>query len=215
MALSEEFLMRRRSAGLVEDDSERVSHAGADAADAVTEVHTVVALRPTHGPVVNGERYGVTLPKRYDLHATLHPRPLFGQDQLATCEIDVRLRQQDGNLDREGEIAVEILVEAVEVTRDVPQQQRCRTNLTRSVTSRKERCVIVGIALVDPHSPVPVVGYNREMRIERRPNAADEGGQRVCEVAILTLAEAVACHVNVAPEIALIGIEASDDTTFF
>ena len=77
----------RASASVVEDDPDCVPHAGADAADTVAEVHAIVALRALYWPVMNGEGHGITLPKRYDLSAALHARPLFGEDKLAACEI--------------------------------------------------------------------------------------------------------------------------------
>jgi len=56
----------------------------------------------------------IPLPKRYDLGAALHARPLFRQDELAHCEVHTGLREEDCDLDRECEIAVKILVETVE-----------------------------------------------------------------------------------------------------
>src|SRR5262245_65774848 len=103
------------SSRVVEDDPDGVTHAGADAAHTVTEVHAIVALRTLHWPVVHREGHRITLSKRHDLGAALHARPLFGQDELAAGEVHAGLREEDRDLDRECDIAVEILVEAVEV----------------------------------------------------------------------------------------------------
>jgi hypothetical protein len=62
-----------------------VTHAGAQAADAVPEVDAVVALRASHRLVVNREGDRITLSKRNDLGAALHAR-LFGQDELPSRE---------------------------------------------------------------------------------------------------------------------------------
>ena len=132
---------------VVEDNPDGVPHAGAEAAHAVAEVHAVVALRSLHWPVMDCEGHSITLPKWHDLSTALHARPLFGQNELATCEVLARLREQDRNLDRECEFAIEVLVEAVEVTRDILQQQRRWARLTGVVASLEERCVVVGIAL--------------------------------------------------------------------
>jgi hypothetical protein len=70
---------------------------------------------------MDSEGHGITLPKWHDFGATLHARPLFGQDELATCEIRAGLREKNGDLDWEYGIAIEILVEAIEVTRDILQ----------------------------------------------------------------------------------------------
>jgi hypothetical protein len=106
----------------VKDDPDGMPHARADATDAVADVHAVVALRAAHWSVVDGEGDRITLPKRYDLRTTLHPWPLFGQDELASCEIRAWLREQNRDLDRECQIAIAILMEAVEITRDILQQ---------------------------------------------------------------------------------------------
>ena len=80
--------------------------------------------------------------------------------------------------------------------------------------------MVVWIALVDSHPVVPRVGHACEVRIERRSKAAEEIGQRVFEVAVLALAEAVPRHLDVASEVALVGIEgrdvrhSSDDRSF-
>jgi hypothetical protein len=63
---------------VVEYDADCVPHAAADAAHAVAEVHAVVALRALHRPVMHSEGHSITLPKRHDLDATLHARPLLG-----------------------------------------------------------------------------------------------------------------------------------------
>src|ERR1700746_1909737 len=99
------------SSRIVEDDPDGVTHARADAAHTVAEVHAIVALRTPHRPVVDSEGHSIALPERHDLGAALHARPLFGQDELATCEVHGGLREEDRHLDRECEIAVEILVE--------------------------------------------------------------------------------------------------------
>ena len=107
---------------IMEDNPDGVPHAGADAAHAVAEVHAVIALRSLHWPVMDCKGHSITLPQWHDLGTALHARPLFGQDELATCKILARLGEQDRDLDRECEFAVEVLVEAVEVTWDILQQ---------------------------------------------------------------------------------------------
>ena len=110
--------------GVVEDNPHGVPHTGADAAHAVAEVHAVIALRSLHGPVMDCEGHSIPLPKGHDFDAALHARPLFGQDKLATAEVLAGLREEDRDLDRECEIAIKVLVETVEVVRDILQQKR-------------------------------------------------------------------------------------------
>ena len=68
------------------------------------------------------EGHSITLPKRHDLNAALHTRPLFGQDELAAAEVQAGLREKNRDLDWEGERAIKILVEAVKVAGDILQQ---------------------------------------------------------------------------------------------
>jgi hypothetical protein len=121
-----------------------------------------------HRPVMNSECHCVALPKRHNLDAALHAWPLFGQGELATCEMRPGLREENCDLDRECEIAVEILVEAIEVARDVLQQQRRWAHLAGVVAPLEERRMVVGIPLVDSHAAVPFVGDACEVRIKRR-----------------------------------------------
>jgi hypothetical protein len=108
---------------------------------------------------MDGEGHRIALPKRDDLSAALHARPLFGQHKLAACEVGAGLGEQNRDLNREREIAIEILVEAVEVPRDVLQQERRWTRLTSGVASFKKRRVVIGITLVNSHPAVPCVGH--------------------------------------------------------
>ena len=126
------------SARVVEDDPDGVPHARADAAHTMAEVHAVVALRALHWPVMDGEGHRITLPKRDDLSAALHARPLLGQDELTAGEVGAWFGEESRHLNRKREVAIEILVEAVEVARDVLQQERRWTRLTSSVASFEE-----------------------------------------------------------------------------
>src|ERR1700730_6918438 len=94
------------SSRIVENDPDGVSHAGADSAHAMAQVHSIAALRSLYRPVMDGECHGVALPQWHDLCAALHPRPLLREDELAAGKVDARLGKKDGNLDWEGEIAV-------------------------------------------------------------------------------------------------------------
>ena len=80
---------------------------------------------------MDGKGYGIALPKRHDFSTALHARPLLGAHELAASEILARLREEDRNLDWECEIAVEVLVQAIEVTRNILQQQRRWAPLAR------------------------------------------------------------------------------------
>lgn len=202
--------MPARSGRVVEDDSDSMPPTRADTAHTVTQIDAIAALRTLNGPVMNGEGHGIALSERHDLGAALHARPLFGQNEFTTCEVLSGLRKQDGNLNREREIAVKILVQAVEVARHILQQKRGWPCLTRLVTRFEKRLVIVGIALLNSHPFVPQVGDGREGRIERRSKAAEKFRKWIFEVTILAFAEAVPRHMDVATEMTFIRVESRD-----
>ena len=81
------------------------------------------------------ERYGVALAERNHLWPRLHTRPLLGEDELTAREISLRFRQQDCYLYREDVLPVNILVQAVEVTFAVLEEQGRRSRLSCVVTS--------------------------------------------------------------------------------
>jgi len=142
----------------VEDDPHGVPHAGTDTTYAVAQVNAVIALRSLHRPVMDGEGHSITLPKRHDFSTALHARPLFGQNELATREVQAWLREKDRDLDWECEIAVEVLVEAIEVTWDILQQQRRWARLTVVVASLEELRVDIVITLANSPPAVRFVG---------------------------------------------------------
>ena len=97
-----------------------------------------MALRALDRPIVDGEGHGIALGEGHHLDAALHARPLLGQREFAAGEVAARLRQQDRDLDRKGEVAVEVLVQAVEVAGDILQQQRRRARLAGRVAALQE-----------------------------------------------------------------------------
>jgi hypothetical protein len=83
---------------------------------------------------VHGEHYRIVKSQRYDFSSALHPRALFGEDEFALGEITFRFREQNRDLQRECEVAVNILIQAIEVARHVLQQQRRWPRLTLVMT---------------------------------------------------------------------------------
>src|SRR6185369_2659303 len=174
--------------------------AGTDAADAMAQVDAVVALGAADRPVVHGKGDCIAPAERHDFDAALHARALLGQHELAAGEILLGYREQNSHLNREGEIAVEILMQAVEVAGPVLQQQRRRAGLAGGVTNLEILRVPRRIARGEIHPRVPRVGNSRQMRIERRAQLADEIWQRILEIAVFPLAETVARHMNLSAE---------------
>src|ERR1700721_1817039 len=78
---------------------------------------------------------GVALAKRHHLRTALHTRPLLSEHELTASEIFTWLGEQNRNLDWECEITVEVLVQAIEVTRKILQNQGSGARLPRMGTS--------------------------------------------------------------------------------
>ena len=111
---------------VVENDTERMTMSRANAADAVPQVDAIHAARALHRTMMDGEDNGVTLPKRHDFRPRLHARPLLGHHEFAAREVTFGFGQQDGDLERENVLAIEVLMQAVVIVRAVLKQQRRR-----------------------------------------------------------------------------------------
>jgi hypothetical protein len=117
------------SGGIVENDAERVPLAAAHDAHAVAHGDAVGHLGAAHRPMTDGEDDAIAAPQRHHGGARLYARPLLGQHEFTAREVPARFREQDRDLQREDVLAVEVLVQAVEVARPVAQEERCRARL--------------------------------------------------------------------------------------
>src|SRR4029077_3646923 len=72
---------------IMEDDTECMTLPGAHVAHAVAKVDAVHAAPAGHRTMMHGEDHRVAAAQRHHLRPRLHPRPLLGQDELATGEI--------------------------------------------------------------------------------------------------------------------------------
>jgi hypothetical protein len=97
----------------------------------MSEIDAISAFRAIDRPAVHGEGHRITLPQRHHLGPALHAWPLLGQNKLAACEI---ASGSESNLQRECQITVKILMQAIEVPRHVLQQQRRWSGLTLGAT---------------------------------------------------------------------------------
>ena len=109
------------SCGVVKDHSQRVAVTGAQATDPVAHVDAEAAARPPHRPMMHREDHALALRKRHDLGARLHARPLLRENEFASGEILARPRQQERDLQRKDEIAVEVLMQAIEIAKVTTQ----------------------------------------------------------------------------------------------
>ena len=108
----------------MKDDAECVPVPGEYLADAVAQLHPIVAARAAHWSAVDSEDDGISLGEWHHGSARLHSRTLLCQHELAPCEIVQRLGEEHGDLQREDMFAIQVLVKAVVVAGTVLQQQR-------------------------------------------------------------------------------------------
>jgi hypothetical protein len=120
----------------MENHTERVTLAAAQATDAVAELCAVYTARSSHRSLLHCENHGIALPQGDDLRAGLHPRPLLGQNEFPTDEIPSWLRQKHRELKGEHVFAIQILVKTVVIVDVVPEQQRRGSMLASRVTAR-------------------------------------------------------------------------------
>jgi hypothetical protein len=100
----------------MEDDADRVAHAGANAADAVTKIDAIRAARPLDWPFPDRKDHGISLTQRHHLDAALHAWPLLRHAEFSTSEVLLGLGEQNRDLYWEYVITVEVLMKAIEVT---------------------------------------------------------------------------------------------------
>lgn len=198
--IARSFWSRELSARVVKDEAHRVPPPRAQAAHAVSHRHAVGAARARHRALVDREDHGLALRERYDFGARLHARALLGQHELAAGEVLARPAQQHRELQRKLQVAVQVLVQAVVVAFVVAQQQGGGAQLARRVAACEVGGVIGGIVGRLAHRARPGIGERREAFVECAAPRRDQRRQRIREVLVFALAEAVALHDHAAAE---------------
>jgi hypothetical protein len=149
----------------MKDDPQRVAAAGAQAAYAVPEIDAIGTPRTLDWTVADGKDHAVAAPEGDDFRTRLHARPLLGEDEFAASEIGAGLFQQDRDLKREDVFAVHVLVQAVEIARDVLKEERGGPTLAGFVATLDKRAVLFRVTDIDAHRFVPAVRDLCERRI--------------------------------------------------
>src|SRR5258708_6588780 len=83
----------RDSGGIVEDHADGASFARIEPADAVVQLHLIVAAPPLHRTAVDREDGRIALLERQNHGAGLHAGALLGHHELAALEVLARLIQ--------------------------------------------------------------------------------------------------------------------------
>jgi hypothetical protein len=174
----------------VEDDPERRSLPAEHRCDAVAHGRPVEAARTPDGTVAGGEDEERARVEVDHVSTRLLPRPALDEHELAAGEVADGAQERD-SLQGEGDVAVDILVEGVVAALAVAQDERRRPLLAGFVAAVQER--------VQPGGQVgrlaqllrPAVGRLGQRRVERAAGRGDRLRQRMVEIAIRALAEAV------------------------
>ena len=117
--------------------------AARDRAHAVAQADAVVAALAARsgarcvGKITNAPRGGVS-----DVRAALRARALLQQHELAALVVDARLREHGEDLEREVDVAVEVLVQRVPVALAVAQDQRRRALLAGGAAALEQLLVL-------------------------------------------------------------------------
>ena len=110
---------------------------------------------------------------------TAYAASAASEHKFSAPKIFSRLRQQNGHLDREDLLAVNILVQTIVVTLSILENQRGRPRLTRLMTPPDEVIVLLRIAYLNPHCAVPAIRDRHEVCIKGRSQFCDDLRQRV------------------------------------
>src|SRR4030095_16522830 len=110
-----------------------------NSADAVTKGGAIVAARAPNWSMMNGKDDRVALVRSEHFDARLAARLLLREHKFAAVKIPSPLAQKEGDLKRKQNLTVQILVQAIEITRTVLQHQRRRPILACAVTLLREK----------------------------------------------------------------------------
>src|SRR5439155_22301851 len=127
------------------------------------------------------------------------------QQELATLVVFPDLAQEAGHLEREGELTVHVLVEAVVAAGRVAQEERRWPALTlgsaaHEIISERRRIWL------GPERDRPAIRDRGQASIHLRPERGHERRERCGEVVVLVLTEAMAGHVDARSEALLGGV---------
>src|SRR5258708_28067767 len=170
------IFLEGHSLGVMENDSHRVPTSRSDATDSMLEIHAVSSTSSLHRTVVNCEKHPVALLELRYFGPRLHAWPLLSQPKLSSGEIFTRACKQERNLERENEIAIQVLMQGVEVARVVLQQERCRPQLSCLMTLLQVFCMCFRILNVDLHRLTPAIRHSGQVRVKRGPKRFDRLG---------------------------------------
>src|SRR3989441_1362115 len=166
------------SPGVVEDDAQAGAGAGEQAADAVAHGGAVVSARAFDGTLAHGKDDDLALLECDRLAARLLARSLLDEKKIAARVVGAAPAQDTGELQGEGDLAVQILVQAVVAADLVTQEERRRFRLAglpagglKDPKRRREAAPL-------PQRLRPGVGHRGQSRVGALPPILPQPRQR-------------------------------------
>ena len=94
----------------MKDNPQRKSAARPETADAMPHRDTINSVLPLDWALIHSKHDAISSTKRYDFDSRLHPRPLLRKHEFPAAEVFLRRAQQDGQLQGESNLTIEILM---------------------------------------------------------------------------------------------------------
>ncbi len=158
----------------MEDNSERMALPGVQPADTMAHHDPVKAADAAIRTFPDREDHCLPLAQRHHHGARLGPWTLLYQDELTTGEIRPGFAQEDRELQGKHMLPIQILMQAVEATGVVAQQQRRWAGLSGFVAARQIFGMGVGEGAFLPQIPPLRVGDDRQRRIQLLPQSGHD-----------------------------------------
>ncbi len=117
----------------MEDDSQGISRTACNAAHPMLYVHAVKTTDSAHRTPASREDDCVSPLRVNDLRHRLRPRTLFYQQKLSTLVFFIALAQEADHLQREDDVAIDILMEAIVISVFIVKQQWRGTRLATAM----------------------------------------------------------------------------------
>jgi len=140
-------------------------------------------------------------------------RALLDQKEFSTAEIRTCLSEHHGGLKRKSQLTVHILVQAVETTLLIAEQERCGARLALGMAAPRVSAERRFKAFPEPQALVPLVRQWYEPRVELSTQSGDSSRERSVEVPVLTAAETVLIQRYRAAKAPVVGVQRREFAT--
>jgi len=190
--------------GVVKDDPERQPLPVCDIGYAVAHLGPGKAPRTGNGSQAVGKYQRLSLLQPDRVPPALHAGTVLQEEELPAAEIHIGSSEQNGNLERERDRAVDILVLSVVAAGAVLEEQGGRSRLAGSVAAGQEVIERRIEVLACSELLLPAVRDPRKRRVEGGPKLRHRVRERIGEVAVASVSEAARLHVDGGTEVRVV-----------